>query len=373
MEDASIWDVAVIGAGPAGSTAAREAALRGLRVLLVDRAAFPRYKTCGGGLIRRTQRLLPPEAFATIEVEATHARVSIRTAAGFDRPGPRGFVALVQRDAFDLALVEAAIRAGATFAPSTHVKRLVASDDLVELHAESSPLLRARVVVGADGVNGVSGRAIGVVMERRDLALEADIVVDRPGETIAVDWGERKGGYSWLFPKRDVVTVGVIERVGDPNAAKDQFERWVRSLGLGAAPRTRSAGHLTQWRTRQSPLARGRVFVAGDAAGLLNPWSREGISFAMRSGKLAGESAARIFRGEEPERVAHDYESAVISGMDREIRRGKFVLSVFERWPKLFLILIRRTSPGSVLARSRSCVTYWLRIYSRSSEPRGLL
>ena len=109
----------------------------------------------------------------------------------------------------------------------------------------------------------------------------------------------------------------------------------------------RSSGHLTQWRRPGSPVRRGRVLVAGDAAGLLEPWTREGISYALRSGALAGGAAARIAFGDGSAGVG--YERAIRVGLAREQRAGALLLAVFERHPALVHLAFTRSGTGASL------------------------
>ena len=110
---------------------------------------------------------------------------------------------------------------------------------------------------------------------------------------ILIDWGPLPGSYGWVFPKGDALTVGVIAARGEGAATREYLASFIDRLGLAGARELRSSGHLTRCRTDDSPLFRDRVLVAGDAAGLLEPWTREGISYALRSGSWAGAAAAR--------------------------------------------------------------------------------
>jgi geranylgeranyl reductase family protein len=288
-----VWDVIVVGAGPAGSTAARVAAEAGARVLLIDRARFPRYKTCGGGITGRSLAAMPDAALATFEADITEFGLSRR---GRDRVmlhADTPFLGMVQRERFDQALVDAAVSAGAEFRDATRMRGLEEGDDAIHLRVDDGELL-AHVVVGADGSSGRTSGYVGVEFAGSDLGLEVEVeAVDHEWASTALfDWGADRGAYGWLFPKHDSLTIGVIQRTGLPDATRAYLELWLRQLGLSGANRLRESGHLTRWRSRRSPLRRGPVLVAGEAAGLLEPWTREGISFALRSGAMAGAAAA---------------------------------------------------------------------------------
>jgi geranylgeranyl reductase family protein len=334
------WDVVVVGAGPAGSSAARVAAERGARVLLLDAARFPRYKTCGGGLIGTSLAHLPPEALEAVERRADTATFSLRGGPHRRVRTTSPFLSLVRREVLDQALVDAAVRAGATFRDHirvTHVEETAAGVSL----RTGSQALEAGAVVGADGTSGVVGRYVGVQVAEADLGLEVELAGVDPewGSRVHLDWGADPGTYGWVFPKGDRLTVGVIQRKGEGAATRAYLARLLDGLGLADRERLHDSGHLTRRRVPGSPVRRGRVLVAGDAAGLLEPWTREGISFALRSGIAAGEAVAAATLG--------NYESFVARELEPEQRTGARLLRVFERAPALAHLAVTRTGAGA--------------------------
>jgi geranylgeranyl reductase family protein len=342
-----IWDVLVVGAGPAGSSAARVAAEGGASVLLVDRARFPRYKTCGGGLIGLSLAYLPASVLPTVEPQVREVRFSLRGGRpkSFSRSLP--FLALMQREKFDDALMKAAVAVGVRFEESVVVKAVKEADGLVTVTTDGASL-HARIVIGADGTSGRIGRYVGVQNRGTDLALEVELT--RTPESpaydgaIAFDWGTAPGSYAWVFPKDEVLTVGVIQARGEPQQTREYLDRWLRTTGLEAHAVERSSGHLTQWRAPDSPLHRGSVLVAGDAAGLLDPWTREGLSYALRSGCWAGEAAADATRGSD--RAIAEYSRRILAQLDPDIRAGERLLRFFERYPRLVHLALAYTNTG---------------------------
>lgn len=350
MPDPDVWDVIVIGAGPAGSSAARIAAEAGARVLLLDRARFPRYKTCGGGITGFSLRAMPDAARAAFEAEITDFGLSRR---GRDRVmlhADEPFLGMVQRESFDQLLVDAAVSAGAVFRDGTAVRGL-AEDDLGVSVRLADEQLRARVVIGADGSNGRTSGYVGVEFAGSDLGLEVELAASGHewSTTALFDWGADRGAYAWLFPKRDTLTIGVIQRTGLPDATRAYLELWLRQLGLAGATRVRESGHLTRWRSRRSPLRRGSVLVAGEAAGLLEPWTREGISFALRSGVMAGASAASAARAGDAvsrDEALDGYLAAVERELVPQIRTGQVMLRALERSPAALHRVLAHTALG---------------------------
>ncbi|MFF5175731.1 geranylgeranyl reductase family protein [Micromonospora sp. NPDC000089] len=332
-----IWDLVVVGAGPAGLAAARVAAAGGVRTLVVERSTHPRYKTCGGGLIGTSLSAVA----GRIEVPA-HDRVDEVT---FTWNGRRALtrrhgvplVTMVRRAEFDDRLRGAAVAAGAEVREGVTVRGLEQDADEVRVRLADGETVRARTVLGADGSSGVTARHVGVRFRQVDLGLERELpvppeVAERWRGRLLLDWGPVPGSYGWVFPKGDVLTVGVIAGRGEGERTREYLRRFVDRLGLGDVAPEHDSGHLTRCRADDSPLRRGRVLVAGDAAGLLEPWSREGISFALRSGTLAGEAVA----AGDPARYERDVRDRLVP----EMRAGFRLLEVFERRPEVFHALV---------------------------------
>jgi geranylgeranyl reductase family protein len=332
------YDVAVVGAGPAGSSAARAAAAAGARVVVLDRAAFPRYKTCGGGLIGPSLGALP----ASPPTRASITRVSLslagrrRRTRTVDEP----CLQMVTRAELDAWLLQKAADAGAEVRAPCRVLSVV--DEVVDT---SEGRLRAGVVIAADGTSSRLARDVGVRLAHVDLGLELELEAGpRAGEwtdRVHLDWGPIPGSYAWVFPKGDTLTVGVIAARGAGDATRAYLRDFVRWVGLERLRVVHDSGHLTRCRTPRSPLGRGRVLLAGDAAGLLEPWTREGISFAARSGALAGAAAAGG-----PDGVVERYRAALSADLLPEMAAGERCLRAFENRPRAFHELIRSTSVG---------------------------
>jgi geranylgeranyl reductase family protein len=350
--DSEVHDVVVVGAGPAGSSAALAAARAGANTLILDRSRFPRYKTCGGGLIGVTLGSLPADLDVPVRQEIVATTFSHRGKDVRHKDSPTRILSLTDRSDFDNALLARAVREGAVARLETTVTSISEEDGTIAL-ATSRGVVRARYVIGADGSASRTARYAGVTLGQVDLGLEVELDATNLADTwagrIHVDWGPIPGSYAWVFPKGRRLTVGVIARKGTPQQTRDYLAAFLRKQGLQDAPVIQQSGHITRCRTPHSPLGKGRVLLCGDAAGLLEPWTREGISFAVRSGTMAGELAADAAvrtPAREPAHVQTDYAARIGSSLGLEMQAGALFLSAFERHPHLMHTLLTRTSVG---------------------------
>ena len=315
------WDAVVVGAGPAGAMAAHELARRGASVLLVDRASFPRWKVCGCSLNGRVLATLREVGLG--ELPARHGAVPLvdveLAARGRSATLRLGHNMALSRDALDAALVRTAVEAGAEFLPQTRAELLAPEHDTrsVGVHqGDTSVRVPARVVLAADGLGGK--------------LLARSEVGGAPGDTRArVGVGVvAAGGPGFYRPGTIYMACGAHGYVGvvrledgrlDLAAALDAA--WIRAAGgpgraaaalLGEvgwpavpdlpAPRPRGTPALTRQARR---LAAERLFVLGDAAGYVEPFTGEGIAWALAAGRAVRPLAARRWQPS----LAHEWEA----------------------------------------------------------------
>ena len=328
MQEQAEWDVAVVGAGPAGLAAASAAAAAGARTIVLERSEHPRYKTCGGGLIGASRAAAGSLIDVPARDEIRSATITLRGGQEFTRSEDEPLLAMVAREEFDAALRKRAAENGAEVRERAQVRTVEQADGRATARLADGTEVAAKVIIGADGSSGITARHVGAEFEQVDLGLELEIAV--PAEVarqwagrVLLDWGKIPASYGWVFPKGDQLTVGVIAARGQGDATKAYLREFVGRLGLSGFPAVHDSGHLTRCRSDRSPLRRDRVIVAGDAAGLLDPWTREGISFALRSGALAGQHAAS---GD-----LDGYVAAVNAALVPDMRAGRTMLSAFTR------------------------------------------
>jgi menaquinone-9 beta-reductase len=296
-----MYDVAIVGAGPAGSAAALAAVRAGARVLLLDRHDFPRDKTCGDGIA--------PQALAVLarlgapDVAAGYAEVPRLSLTGPSGVGAARALPVaahvIPRAVFDARLVAAAVEAGATLRRHT-VRQVTVRPESVLLDGE----IEARVVIGADGASSLVRKRLGAeqnppghlaIAIRGYAPMPASIDPAAPLEQRIIMTEQRWPAYAWSFPIGDGRrNVGYGELLqGGPVSRAHLLGRLGELFGdVDLAATTGLRAHHLPLSTRRPVAGRGRLLLAGDALSLINPFTGEGIFYAVLSGALAGAAAA---------------------------------------------------------------------------------
>jgi geranylgeranyl reductase family protein len=284
------FDAVVVGAGPAGSATAIRLARAGARVLLADRARFPRDKPCGGGLTGRAVRELPVDVTPVVEDVVRTFEVRLGYRKRFERRSDEPLVLMTQRRRLDAFLAEQAAAAGAVFRDGVTVEGLTVGPDGASLRVGGSPV-HARVLVGADGVNGRVARAAGLgggILYGIALEGNGPLRAVQPGRA-TVELGVVPGGYGWVFPKEGHANYGVGGWAAEGPRLREHLRRLCAEHGVDAGALTDLHGRRLPIR-RTNEVARGPVLLVGDAAGLVDPLSGDGIYEALVSARLGAEA-----------------------------------------------------------------------------------
>lgn len=357
------FDVLVVGAGPAGSAAAMHLTRGGAHVLLADKARFPRDKPCGGGVTGRALRHAPCDISHVVE----HVVDRFVLRAGYRRRVARrsdsALIQMTQRRHLDAHLAQQAAVAGVDFRDGVRVQAIAFDDDCVSADVAGRPV-RASSIVGADGANGLVARAIGLgdgIV--RGVALEGNVpwgALDPAPyqETAWVELGVVPGGYGWIFPKGDHANLGVGGWLDEGPKLRAHLERLARVHGVDPGKLSEVRGHRLPMRRLGAPAARGRALLVGDAAGLVDPLSGDGIYEAFVSARLAADA---ILAG----RHEH-YEAALSAALDRHAAASWKGKRAADRYPGACLWAVR--APGvfdAVAGLLRGDLTH-------PSEARGL-
>jgi geranylgeranyl reductase family protein len=289
------FDVLVVGAGPAGSAAAYRLASEGASVLLVDKATFPRDKPCGGGLTMRAVRQLPFSVDPVVEDRTMRVRFGLDFKGHVERRVVEPLVLMTQRIRLDAYLVEQAASAGVDFRDGVKVSDIVLGADRVEAQVNGSRVVATHALL-ADGANGVSARAVGLDDGREHgVALEADVPYGVVREEdyrglLCLELANVPGGYGWVFPKADHVNVGVGGWEREGPRLREHLARFCREYRIPESSLENVRGYRLPLVHPRARLAKGRAALLGDAAGLVDPLSGDGIYEAFLSARLATEA-----------------------------------------------------------------------------------
>jgi geranylgeranyl reductase family protein len=327
-------DVLVVGAGPAGSSTAIHLARGGARVLLADKARFPRDKPCGGGLTGRALKRIPVDPSPVVERDVDRFELRLRYGSSFARTHDKPLIRMTQRRQLDAFLAEHAAGAGAEFRDGTKVEVTELAEDGITARV-GDELVHARALIGADGANGVVARAAGLgdgIV--RGVALEGNVPLDTLAgdyeRTAVIELAVVPGGYGWVFPKGDHANLGVGGWGSEGPRLRDHLGRLARAYGLPLDDVTDLRGHRLPMRRLGTPAGVGRVLLVGDAAGLVDPLSGDGIYEAFVSARVAADA---VLAGE-----LEGYTAALSEVLDRHAAASWAAKRAFDRHPRTVFV-----------------------------------
>jgi geranylgeranyl reductase family protein len=332
--------------------AAYTAAKAGLKVVLIDKCSFPRYKTCGRGLTQRTLQALPFSVDSVIEQNTKRVEIRfLNSGLRFEIKRLQTVVAMTMRDRFDALLVEHAQGVGANFKEDTSILSIQTNTDFLEVQT-SKGIFKTKYVIAADGANGPTAKLAGFNDERiRVPAVEYETKVSQAvqnqfSDVTRIDFEVLSGGYGWVFPKKNHLSIGVgicAPRNVNLHAATLAY---MSKLGIDPSDvlEIQKHGYMIPISPRNRLLARGRVFLVGDSAGLADPVTFEGIYPAIESGKLAAH--AIIQNIDAHERACLLYQEQLEKSLLYENRSAKIVSNFLYNWPRVSRFVFKRKGQG---------------------------
>lgn len=336
-----MWDAIVVGAGPGGSLAALRLADLGRSVCLLEKETFPRYKPCGGGIPPHGMRLLRE---MDVEVDPYVESVADRVRFLFDFEDPvdsdlsDAAVTMVNRADFDTALARQARDRGADLKEGALVRDVILESEGCRVVLASGESLRARFVVGADGAASRVARSVEIDRQfEYGVALDAEVTVDeptyrreRPRATFNVNFVDR--GYGWIFPKDGYLALGVggYDRSQPYPELIDDFVD--RCVGRDAVEACDQYGHPLPFFKRSGPVTRESVGLVGDAAGMVDSLSGEGIFYALKSGRMVAECIDASLRQDRTD--LSNYQRRVEETIHRELGWSARLAKVFFAFPR---------------------------------------
>jgi geranylgeranyl reductase family protein len=339
-------DVIIVGSGPAGATLAYELAKRGIGVLVLEKEKLPRSKCCAGGVTSKTAKLLDFDISEVVEDAIYELSFTFNLGNAYLGQHSQPLIYTVMRDVFDYFLVTRAQQLGAVFMDGQKVMRIQVSADWVEI-STADDIFRSRLVVGADGAYSVVAKELGMGRSMEYIAgIESEIIV--PEEELAkwksrvqIDLGCVPGGYGWVFPKRNHLSIGVGCSASKAKHLDRHHQKFLNSLSINSYTIARSSSHLIPTCTKGRLVWQDKALLLGDAAGLADPLTGEGIYNAIQSAQLAApvieDYLVRSKGGLE------DYQEIVEEKIMSELRIALRLSKIFFRFPHLAFGIFKRS------------------------------
>jgi geranylgeranyl reductase family protein len=328
------FDTVVVGGGPAGSTLAYRLAGAGASVLVVDKARFPRDKPCGGGMTLRAVRQCPVDPSPVVEEEVDVVELRFRYRDAVVRHAREPVVLMTQRRRLDALLLDAARESGAEVREGTSVEiepgNTLALADGERVHADA--------IVGADGANGITARAVGLGAGIvHGVAYEGNVPYtaisrERYARRAVIELADIPGGYGWVFPKADHANVGVGAWQTEGPRIREHLQRVCEAHGLKPEALQSLRGHRLPLRRPGTAIAGERALLVGDAAGLIDPVSGDGMYECFVSSQLAAEAILDLLAGRTSS--LEPYEAALDAALSPLHRASWKLKQALDRWPR---------------------------------------
>lgn len=329
-----IYDVAIVGGGPSGASAAMYSAKKGLKTIIIEKEELPRYKTCGGGFVYRGRKEMPFDISSVVEREFNAVDIilgSKKRSFRTERASP--IVTMIMRDSFDHLIVRKARENGVELLQGEAIQEIELGETATLTTDREQ--IKSRFVVAADGALSKTAKLAGWKESRMMCpALEYEIELydddlERLSTTTRFDINAVPFGYGWSFPKKHHLSIGVgnfSKSKKKPNLKK-YFQAYLNTLEIKHIKNSTSHGFIIPISPRKDGFVKKNVLLIGDAAGFADPLTAEGISNAIYSGKLAAQAIADSDMNLEKAKV--NYDDKLNDKLIPELRTGVEMSKIF--------------------------------------------
>ena len=330
-----MYDCIVVGAGPAGGSAAYHLAKRGRSILVIEKEALPRYKPCGGGVSPQVAQWFDFDFSPAVSLKVNEIRYTWKMGdpveAMLENVEP---IWMVRRDVFDHFLIQQAQQQGAELKDGLAATGIEFQGDRWQVNTANGAL-SARYLIAADGTKGPMANWLGFKARKRRLAgaLEAEALVQNGSQMIHFDFGMVKNGYIWNFPKADGYSIGIgTFRGGEPQDFKKILTEYANSFNGEQTLHTQNA------------------ILAGEAACIVDPFTAEGIRPSIFSGVKAAEAIDQALSGNS--NALEQYSEIINKEWGEEMMWAQRLAQVFYRVPGVgYKLGIKRPSATDRMAQ----------------------
>ncbi|MGC1306113.1 MAG: geranylgeranyl reductase family protein [Phormidesmis sp.] len=333
----SLYDCIIVGAGPAGASAAYHLSKRGHRVLLLEKAALPRYKPCGGGVSPEIAQWFDFDFEPVISQKVTRARYTWKLGEAIEADLETS-IWMVRRDQFDHYLVVQAQAQGAVLQDQTKATGIAFDADRWRVTTSKGEVLEGRYLIAADGGRGPMAKWLGFCDRKTTIAgaieIEPKLAVDN-SDMVHFEFGLLKNGYVWNFPKSDGYSIGSGAFKSHQRQGSDLVQPMVdyaAAFGVDGSSEPKHGHPVCLWDGDQT-LHTQNALLAGEAACVVDPFTAEGIRPSMFTGVKAAEAIDRALNGD-TEALAN-YTKVIATEWGSEMRLAARLAKAFYAAPHL--------------------------------------
>jgi geranylgeranyl reductase family protein len=362
----TIYDCIVIGAGPAGSSIAYHLADNNMNVLLMDANLHPRGKPCGGGLTTRAKNLLHVDISPIIEKNVSKMILACDYKNHIILESQVPFAYMIMRRKFDSLLLNAAITKGVQYLPQCTALNVDITPHEVTVQT-ADKTFTTKTLVGADGATGITHKILNPHAKRNmawciEGTTPEGVIPDIPDkEGVFLVYGSIKYGYGWVFPKKDSFSLGIGTFKKDPRLC-EYFKNHLSSLNLlDKQAEIHISAHPIPLPTKKYKIYDERIILMGDAAGLADPLSGEGLYTALKSAVLGAECIIHAIRTNEYNMKS--YAQAIKDTILTQYKSAEYISRLFYSFPHIFHKLFQTRQQlmhdyFNVINNSNSYVTF---------------
>lgn len=324
----SLYDVIIIGAGPSGTSCAYN--IKRLKpdakVLVVDKASFPRYKPCGGGVSPEVANYLDFSLEPAIDYKCNQV---VMVANGKEIETDKHELWMVRREVFDNYLLEKAKSIGVEFIANCEVKDIVNQNENSASVITEGQKFTGKIIVLAEGGRGKLAKKLGMLSSSTVLAaMEYEHYTSNLDGKLYIDFDYNSSGYAWNFPKSDGLSLGIGGHIkgkekGNVGLPK-KLASYVSQFDVSQFEKSNLHGHPIQLFSGKSRLVCGKIMLIGEIAGCVDPLTAEGIRPAIKSGYLAAQSIASYLRTDK-QKCLDDYNLMFYEQIGSDFQRARFV------------------------------------------------
>ena len=350
-----MFDCIIVGAGPAGASAGYHLAKKGHSVLVIDKASFPRYKPCGGGVSPAIAPWFDFD-FSSV-VKNTISQVKYTWKMGDPAEISLEDVTpmwMVRRDEFDNLLIDKATKQGAEFKNGVEVTGVNLQGDTWQV-STSAGNFEGKYLIAADGADSKVAGWLGFPEAQKVPAASLEVpaeVSDRRQSLAYFDFGSLKNGFMWCFPKTDGFSFSggyVKDKKGNPAELKKQLTKYAELFDLDLSNSKYIEHPLNLW-DGNKPLHQDRALIVGEAAGIVDPLIGEGIRPAIASGIQAAEAIDKAISGDA--NALAQYTETIQQALGANLDKAQFLANLFFKAPKIaYKVGVKRPSAGKLMGK----------------------